>query len=182
MAVPVTFAVLTSVAAFTPLLLVPGVSGKFFGLIPTVVISVLLLSLIESFFVLPAHLGHMSEKEPGAFLNAANKPREWMATRLQLFIDGPFNRVLRLAVHFRYVSFAIAIALFFTSIGVVGGGLLPFSFFPKIESDRVSISAKLPYGSPIEQTALVQQTIEEAIEQALLETGEENIIKRVFPQ
>ena len=41
MAVPVTFAVLTSVAAFSPLLLVPGVSGKFFGLIPTVVISVL---------------------------------------------------------------------------------------------------------------------------------------------
>ena len=69
MAVPVTFAVLTSVAAFSPLLLVPGVSGKFFGLIPTVVISVLLLSLIESFFVLPAHLGHMSDKNQVHFCN-----------------------------------------------------------------------------------------------------------------
>ena len=180
MAVPVTFAVLTSVAAFSPLLLVPGVSGKFFGLIPTVVISVLLLSLVESFFVLPAHLGHMSTKEPGVFLKTVNAPREWVAKRLQRFIDGPFHTVLDLAVRFRYVSFSIAIAMFLTSIGVVGGGLLPFSFFPKIESDRVSISAKLPYGAPIEQTALVQRTIEEAIEKALDESEEKNIVKGIF--
>ncbi len=180
MAVPVTFAVLTSVAAFSPLLLVPGVSGKFFGLIPTVVISVLLLSLVESFFVLPAHLGHMSDKEPGMFLKAVNMPREWVAVRLERFIQGPFDKVLNLAVRFRYASFAIAIAMFFISIGVVGGGLLPFSFFPKIESDRISISAKLPYGAPIEQTAHVQRTIETAIDTTLAELEEQDIVKGIF--
>lgn len=180
MAVPVTFAVLTSVAAFSPLLLVPGVSGKFFGLIPTVVISVLLLSLIESFFVLPAHLGHMSDKEPGAFLQMMNRPQQWMAVRLNRFIQGPFDRLLNVAVRNRYASFATAIALFFISIGVVGGGLLPFSFFPKIESDRISISATLPYGAPIENTAHVQRSIESAIEAALDASEEKNIIKGVF--
>ena len=68
MVVPVTFAVLTTIAAFSPLLFVPGVSGKFFGLIPSVVICVLVLSLVESFFVLPAHLAHLGDKEPNAIL------------------------------------------------------------------------------------------------------------------
>ncbi len=180
MAVPVTFAVLTSVAAFSPLLLVPGVSGKFFGLIPTVVISVLLLSLIESFFVLPAHLGHMSDKPPGAFVQMMNRPREWMSIKLNRFIQGPFDRILNTAVRNRYASFATAIALFFISIGVVGGGLLPFSFFPKIESDRISISATLPYGAPVENTAHVQRSIESAITAALEDIEEKNIIKGVF--
>jgi multidrug efflux pump subunit AcrB len=70
--------------------------------------------------------------------------------------------------------------MFFISIGVVGGGLLPFSFFPKIESDRISISAKLPYGAPIEQTAHVQRTIETAIDTTLAELEEQNIVKGIF--
>ncbi len=53
---PVIFSILTSVAAFTPLLFVEGMMGKFMGVIPVIVISVLLLSLIESLFILPAHL------------------------------------------------------------------------------------------------------------------------------
>lgn len=59
MVVPVTFAVLTTFAAFAPMLAVPGVTGKIFGIIPLVVISVLAFSLLESFFALPAHLGHV---------------------------------------------------------------------------------------------------------------------------
>ncbi|MEM1032291.1 MAG: efflux RND transporter permease subunit [Myxococcota bacterium] len=55
---PVIFSVLTTVVAFSPLLFVPGTMGKFFRNIPTVVITVLLLSLVESLLVLPAHLGH----------------------------------------------------------------------------------------------------------------------------
>jgi multidrug efflux pump subunit AcrB len=60
-AMPVVFSVLTTVAAFMPLFLVPGTSGKFFRNIPAIVISVLMVSLLESLFVLPAHLGHRSQ-------------------------------------------------------------------------------------------------------------------------
>jgi multidrug efflux pump subunit AcrB len=63
-AVPVTFSVLTTVAAFVPMFFVPGVSGKIFVAIPAVVVSVLAMSLIESFFILPAHLGHGGKKRP----------------------------------------------------------------------------------------------------------------------
>ena len=63
MAVPVTFAVLTNIIAFVPLLLVPGFMGKIFANIPAVVISVFLISLLESLFILPAHLAHAKSNE-----------------------------------------------------------------------------------------------------------------------
>lgn len=56
--VPVVFSVLTTIVAFTPLFMVPGVSGKFFRVIPSIVVCVLAISLVESLFILPAHLGH----------------------------------------------------------------------------------------------------------------------------
>jgi len=61
-AVPVTFSVLTNIVAFLPLYFVPGTMGKVMMVIPVVVISVFIISLVESLFVLPAHLGHLSSK------------------------------------------------------------------------------------------------------------------------
>ncbi|TNF26232.1 MAG: efflux RND transporter permease subunit [Deltaproteobacteria bacterium] len=63
-AMPVTFSVLTTVAAFTPMLFVPGFSGKFFAVIPAIVISVLMISMVESFFILPSHLSHEPSRRP----------------------------------------------------------------------------------------------------------------------
>ncbi len=62
--VPVLFSVLTTVAAFTPMLFLPGTDGKFFVAIPAVVITVLMMSVIESFLILPAHLGHLDKPKP----------------------------------------------------------------------------------------------------------------------
>jgi len=67
-AVPVTFSILTSVFFFMPMLFVPGVSGKLFGVIPSIVISVLIISLVESLFVLPAHLAHGGKKRTRGLL------------------------------------------------------------------------------------------------------------------
>jgi len=59
---PVTFSILTNIVTFTPLLFVPGIPGKIFKSIPIVVIIVLAISLVESLFILPAHLGRRSDK------------------------------------------------------------------------------------------------------------------------
>ena len=61
---PVTFAILTTVAAFSPLLFVPGMMGKVFRVIPLVVIPCLLFSLVESLNILPAHLSHIPKRVP----------------------------------------------------------------------------------------------------------------------
>ena len=64
--VPVVFGVLTTITAFMPLMLGPGTMGQIFGVIATVVICCLIFSLVESQFILPAHLGNQSvESEVG---------------------------------------------------------------------------------------------------------------------
>ena len=60
---PVIFAVLTTVAAFVPLMLVPGMMGKIFRVIPLVVIPCLLFSLVESLQILPSHLSHTPKRK-----------------------------------------------------------------------------------------------------------------------
>jgi len=59
---PVTFSILTNIVAFIPLMFIPGETGKFWSPLPWVVIIVLLLSLVESIFILPAHLAHTKRK------------------------------------------------------------------------------------------------------------------------
>ena len=56
---PLTFAVLTSVAALSPLLFIPGGIGEVWGSLPVVVIGLLLISLAEAVFILPNHLSHL---------------------------------------------------------------------------------------------------------------------------
>ena len=59
--VPVIFSVLTNVVAFLPMAFVPGTMGKIFIVIPMVVITTFLISLVECLLILPAHLGHRSK-------------------------------------------------------------------------------------------------------------------------
>ena len=61
-AIPISFSILTNIAAFLPILFVPGVMGKIWKVIPIVVITVFAVSWVESLFVLPAHLAHSEKK------------------------------------------------------------------------------------------------------------------------
>ncbi len=63
---PVTFSILTNIVAFLPVLALPGVTGNYWWPLPVVVITVLLFSLAEALFILPAHLGHIGKRQPSA--------------------------------------------------------------------------------------------------------------------
>ena len=167
MLVPVTFAILTTVAAFSPLLLVPGFSGKIFGLIPKVVIAVLLISLAESFLILPAHLAHTSDKAPGLLRRLAEPPRRAVGAWLERFTDRRYRPLLRQAVANRYLTVAIAISTFAVTVGMMASGTVPFSFFPKLEGDQVAVSVRLPYGAPLERTELAREAVEDALSRTL---------------
>ena len=168
MAVPVTFAVLTSVAAFMPLLLVDGTFGKIMKSIPAVVISVLIMSLIESLLILPAHLsGEPSSKGPiGRFfawpLRAIEALQARVSGGLQRFVQGPYDRFLNLALEWRYVSVAGAIAILLFSVGILVGGYLKFTFMPTIDADNMTAYLKMPLGTPAEQTQMIANRLEEA--------------------
>lgn len=162
-AVPVTFSILTTVAAFTPLVFVSGMMGKFIKVIPMIVITLLLVSLVESLFVLPAHLALGKRRgESRGLLGSIDRIRRSFGENLDRFIAGPYQRVLKLAIGFRYASLAIAIGALILTIGIVKGGIIKFRFMPEVDGDRITAAVQMTRGMPIEETARVQQRLVES--------------------
>ncbi|MGH0036636.1 MAG: efflux RND transporter permease subunit [Myxococcota bacterium] len=169
-AIPVVFGVLTTVAAFFPLIVSPGPMGQIFGAIGMVVILCLFFSLVESQLVLPAHLGHMRigprhlEAEPtGDGVKARwQRFQSRMSGSLERLASDVYRPVLTRALEWRYATLALGIAIFVVTISVVGSGRLKFSFFPAVEADYVTARLTMPDGTPEEVTAAAIEQIEQA--------------------
>ncbi len=152
-AVPVTFGVLTTVAAFLPIGFIEGARGALFAQIPVVVIPVLLFSLIESKFVLPAHLKHLKLRHE----NVEQQGR--LAKFQQGFADG-FERVilryyrplLETAVRHRLTTLALFAGVFILIMAMIMSGWTRFVFFPRVQSDTARASLTMPSGTPFEVT------------------------------
>jgi multidrug efflux pump subunit AcrB len=168
-ATPVIFGILTTVAAFMPLLVSPGHYGQVFNAIGLVVVLCLLFSLIESQLVLPAHLGHM--KINGRSATASSEPRSesfgrWR--RLQRFTSGSLERVatrlykpaLSAALRGRYVTLSAGIAILMVATSLVLFGHIKFSFFPPVESDYVTARIVMSPGTAVEATAAATREVE----------------------
>ncbi len=180
MIVPVTFSILTTVIAFSPMLAVPGFMGKLFRILPLVVILVLLISWVESFWILPSHLGHdystlwkLTPSPIQALFGLVDRVRRPVSDGLDWFGDHIYGPVLRFAIRQRYAVVGASVAMFVLTLGALGSGLVPFSFFPKLEGDVVTASARLPYGTPVEVTAEVQRALEQAAMASIDELGGE---------
>jgi len=163
-ATPVTFAILTTVAAFMPLIFVSGMMGKFIKVIPAIVISLLVMSLIECLFVLPAHLAHSKKRteEPRGLLGVIERNRKRFGSNLERFVKGPFCRLLEFNLNYRYASVAIGIAALILTIGLVRGGVVKFTFMPEVEGDRITATIQMNRGTPVEETARAVRMVEQA--------------------
>ena len=164
---PVTFAVLTTVAAFMPLLFIPGVFGRIFRIIPLVVIPCLLFSLIESLGILPAHLAHSHRRGPAGVWR---RFQQRIASGLTWFVRAVYEPVLEVALRWRYVTAAIGVSSLVLTAGVLLGGRITFHFFPSIEAESMTASVTMPQGTPVEATS-------EAI--AKFEAGAERVRARL---
>lgn len=182
MAIPVTFSILTNIAAFTPLLFVPGVTGKVFKVIPVAVIMVFLVSLVEALFILPAHLSGRKRGQEWRWIEELNRRREWFGNTILWLRDNPFRKMLHLALTWRYATLAIAFGLLFICIGVMASGRIDFSFIPKVEGDRVTAAASMPYGTPIEVTRDVQRRLLEGAREVIEANGSDAIIRGIYTQ
>ncbi len=162
--VPVIFAVLTSVAAFSPLLSVPGNTGKIMKLIPEIVIATLLFSLIESLFILPAHLAHsrMNGKKSGSWPVGRwwNRFQEGFTSRVRHLTDTVYRPILEFALGWRYLTIAWGVSMLLLTFGIVGGGWIKFTFFPQVEADYVVSLLTMPQGTPAETTAEALRRLE----------------------
>ncbi len=149
--VPVTFGVLTTVAAFMPLLLLEGRRAPVFMQIPLIVIPVLLFSLVESKLVLPAHLRHMKKRQREN-MGPFGIMQQSIAHGLEKYIEHVHRPVLEFTLHWRYATLATFVVLLILSIAVVASGRYRYVFFPRIASEYVIASLQMPEGTPVAVT------------------------------
>jgi len=167
MAMPVTFAIITTVAAFAPLLFVAGRMGQVMRQIPIVVIAVLLMSLVEALLILPAHLsgeGRIFNRIVGPVLGPIERVQSAVQNLLQRWIRGPYRKSLAFALEWRYLTVALALVFLMLSVAIVAGGFLKFSFMPRVDSDNMIATLTMPQGTPVAQTEAVLSRIEAAAE------------------
>lgn len=155
----VTFSVLTTVTAFVPLLFIKGSMRLLMSVIPFVVISVLLVSLIESFFILPAHLnsGDKLSGKKRKSLGIRRRIRE----SLDFFIDNIYGRFMEFAIRYRYITIAVFLGALLVTYGTIKSGNMKFTFMPKVERDVIRITVKMPAGSNIDKLNRVIALINE---------------------
>ena len=148
-AVPVTFAVLTTMATFSPMLSVSGNIGQIWRIIPLVTIIVLIFSLIESLTILPAHLGHISLDKKSRFSWVNSLGSRWerfqdkVKNALNSFVLNRYKPFLEKTIKHYKVTLASAVGLFVLTIGLLAGGWMKFIFFPALEADLVNATVAL---------------------------------------
>jgi multidrug efflux pump subunit AcrB len=182
---PIIAAIMTTMIAFSTFLFLPERLGSFFGQISTIVIIILLISLVEAFLILPAHLAHSNA------LNKDAKPfiiNVW-ADKIMIWLRETFYvPLLRFVLNFPIFGFAIPIALLLATLGAIEGGIIRFNFFPTVASDRVSINLELPQGT----SELITDSLINIIEVEAWKANEEltkvdtlpliqNIVRRLGP-
>ena len=168
------FAVLTTVAAFMPLMFVPGMMGKIFRVIPLVVVPCLLFSLVESLNILPAHLSHVPKRgRPGPW----RRFQGLFANGLKTFIRRVYKPVLETALRWRYLTAALGVATMILTLGMVLSGRPSFHFFPSIEAEFMAASVTMPQGTPVDVTSAAVEKLEAGASRLraglLEETGED---------
>lgn len=169
---PVVVGVLTTVAAFAPLLVTGGTFGDITRAIPLVVVSVLLISLLEAFCILPSHLSHGGAWSRGAIKRVQGRVADALATvRDQVVQPG-----VAFAARWRYATVSLAAAFFILCLSLLANGQVRFIFFPQIEGNNISATLTMPEGTPFERTdAAIQRMTAAAYavaDAAREETGE----------
>ncbi|WP_240704251.1 efflux RND transporter permease subunit [Cobetia marina] len=162
-AVPLAFSILSNIVAFIPLLFLPGFLGLVFGIIPLVVISIFALSWIEAIFILPAHLGHTSEK-PIRWLAPLDRVRHGVQHGLERFTRQRFQPFLEECLNYRGLTAICGLALLVLAMAWMASGRLGFSLMPRVESNRAGVTANLPVGSPISQDREVRTLLLAALD------------------
>ena len=154
---PVFFAVLTTMATFSPMLAVEGQIGAIWRIFPLITISVLFWSLFESLTILPAHLAHSSEKKSKiiwirSLSDRWDKFQSKIKNGLVFFINTYYKPTLLKSVNRPFTFLSIAASVFILTIGIIGGGIIKFSFFPPVEADLAIGTVEYPSGTSIEIT------------------------------
>ena len=185
-AIPATFGVLTTIAAFAPMLFVGGIVGPFFEAMSAVVILCLIFSLIESKLILPAHLAHANIKpideedlfNPQREIGRLEQfPRFFMKIQrhvqhgMHKVIDDWYEPLLEKVLRNRGLTFSVFSAVLIVTIGVMNSGLVRIVLFPEIPSDFIQVQMTMQNGT----APVVRDDALSRIEQAVFDINDEYV-------
>ncbi|QDV70497.1 Toluene efflux pump membrane transporter TtgB [Rosistilla carotiformis] len=150
---------LTTCSVLCPLFVLEGHMGKVLRVIPMVLLTTLIVSLVEAFLILPSHLGHSlahhESDAPRGLRRKIDGGVDWVRESL-------FGSLIDFAIRWRYLTVGMSIAAFILSIAMVTGGLVNFRPFPVLEGDRVEARILMPQGTPLAETTAIVRHINEA--------------------
>lgn len=158
---PVFFAVITTIIMFMPFLLMSGPIQAIFSQISLVVIAVLIFSLIEAFFVLPAHLRHMKHVEPSSNKLLALQTK--IADSLVHFARTKFRPFVAMLIEWRYITLSVFIGMLGMAGALLVSGVAPTAFIPEVEGDMVSVSARFPEGTTFKRVSQARAQVDKGI-------------------
>ncbi|MFW5440727.1 MAG: efflux RND transporter permease subunit [Methylophilaceae bacterium] len=169
---------LTSAFLFGSLLMMKGDMGQILGVLPVVLLSVLTISLLEAFLVLPHHLMHSLQRE-----HHKEPPK------LRVLFEKGFShlregvgKLADIAIDYRYITVGIALAMLVLSVGLIVTGTVKFKAFPDLEGNSVDARVLLPQGTPLTETERVMDTIINALDKTIEELNDnepEPLVKNV---
>ena len=149
---PVTAAVFTTIAAFSPLMLMTGIMGQFLKVVPLVVTIALLISLVEAYWMLPAHV--LASKAGFSQSSNIHSMRRRFTHNLQL----KYIRALIKVMRYPKVSIGVVVLAFLLALSAVVGGVVKFDFFASDPQRKFYVNVEMPPGTPLDAT--LQTTLE----------------------
>jgi multidrug efflux pump subunit AcrB len=163
---PVSFAVISTMIFFLPILGVPGTMGDISYAIPIVVILALFFSLVESLLILPSHLSHLKPEQPRsnvAIFRRLEQLREKLSATMLHFSDRVYLPRLEQMLHNKSATISVFVVVFALSVAIYNGGWLTRTFMPIVPSDFLQARITLPEGTPFSQTNKVLKQVESAV-------------------
>ncbi len=151
---------ITTTCIFGSLAFLQGDIGQILKVVPVVMLLVLVVSLVEAFFVLPSHLSHALAKS-----DMKEGKVQAVVNRFVAMIGEKYVFPLAtLAVKWRYMTMGIAIGVLIITVGAMAGGLLKFAPFPELDGDVMEARILLPQGTPLKRTQEVVDRVTTALE------------------
>ena len=161
---PIFFAVITTIMMFMPWMLLSGPIAAWTSQITLVVIATLIFSLIEAFFILPAHLRKLKPLPPADSLSGLMRFQQKLANGLTEFAKIKFKPFIGKVLRNRYITVSTFIALMIFSIGLLNSGIAPVSMLPEVEGDMISVEIRFPEGTKFSRVEQTRQSLVTAID------------------
>jgi len=150
--IPVTFGILTTIAAFGPLAFIQGRMGDVFSAIPAVVIPVLLFSLIESKLILPSHLKHIHLHEHDKQATGFQAWQSRFADGFEELVKRWYRPFLVFALRHRYSTVAAFAGVLIILTMMLASGWTRFNVFERLSGETATASLTMPVGTPFDVT------------------------------